>query len=135
MRAELTNDCLRGPFLDVILELAATHQPVTATDAIALINSMIATSNLSQEIIEWKKRHHPGEFEDNESACLGKKYWRNFKKRHHEIKQRKAVRFDANQEDWYNVENFQTMYGHIYSAMVKSTVAIENGDIRWNYNR
>jgi hypothetical protein len=31
------------------------HQPVTQTDAIALINSMIATLNLSQVIIQWGK--------------------------------------------------------------------------------
>jgi hypothetical protein len=72
-----------------------------------------------------KKKHLPGEFEDDKAGQLGKKYWRNFKKRHPEIKQKKAVRFDANREDWCNVENFQTMYDHVYAAMVKSKVAIE----------
>jgi hypothetical protein len=116
---------LEAHFLDLILELAAMRQPVTATDAINLINSMITTSNLSEDIIEWKKKHLPGEFEDDKAGRLGKKYWRNFKKRHPEIKQKKAVRFDANREDWCNVENFQTMYDHVYAAMVKSKVAIE----------
>jgi hypothetical protein len=58
------------------------HQPVTLTDAIALINSMFATSNLSQK--------------NNDSACLGKKYWQNFKKRHPKINKKKAVCFDVN---------------------------------------
>jgi hypothetical protein len=47
---------LEAHFLDLILELAAMRQPVTATDAINLINSMITTSNLSEDIIEWKKK-------------------------------------------------------------------------------
>jgi hypothetical protein len=34
---------LEAHFLDLILELAAMHQPETATDAINLINFMIAT--------------------------------------------------------------------------------------------
>jgi hypothetical protein len=107
-------------FLNTILELAAMHQPVTLTDAVSRINSMVSTSNLSNEIVEWKKKHLPGEFESDESARLGKKYWQNFKKRHPEIKQKKGVRFDANREDWCNIEN-----DHIYSAMVRSKVAIE----------
>ena len=86
---------------------------------------MIATSNLSDEIVAWKRKHLPGAFDDERSGVLGKKYWQNFKKRHPEIKQKKAVRFDANREDWCHVENFQTMYDHVYSAMVKSKVAIE----------
>ncbi|MFN9978796.1 MAG: hypothetical protein ACK53Y_02720, partial [bacterium] len=58
---------LEAHFLDLILELAAMRQPVTATDAINLINSMITTSNLSEDIIEWKKKHLPGEFEDDKA--------------------------------------------------------------------
>ena len=116
---------LEAHFLDTILELAAMRQPVTTTDAVSLINSMVSTSNLSNEIVEWKKKHLPGDFESDESAHLGKKYWQNFKKRHPEIKQKKGVRFDANREDWCNIENFQSMYDHVYSAMVRSKVAIE----------
>jgi hypothetical protein len=116
---------LEAHFLDMILELAAMRQPVTVTDAISLINSMISTSNLWNEIVEWKKKHLPGEFNSDESACLGEKYWQNFKKRQPEIKQKKAVQFDVNREDWCNVDNFQSMYDHLYSAMVRSKVAIE----------
>jgi len=53
-----------------------------------------------------EKKHLPGEFEDDKAGRLGKKYRRNFKKRHPEIKQKKAERFDGNREDWCNVENF-----------------------------
>jgi hypothetical protein len=47
---------LEAHFLDMTLELAAMRQPVTPTDALALINSMISTSNLSDVIIAWKKK-------------------------------------------------------------------------------
>jgi hypothetical protein len=122
---------LEAHFLDMILELAAMRQPVTPTDALALINSMISTSNLSNAIVAWKKKHLPGTFDDDRSAVLGKKYWQNFKKRHPEIKQKKAVRFDANREDWCNTDNFVSMYHHVYSAMVKSKVAIELDEEVW----
>jgi hypothetical protein len=42
---------LEAHFLDMILDLAAMRQPVTPTDALALINSMISTSDLSNAII------------------------------------------------------------------------------------
>jgi len=122
---------LEAHFLDLILELAAMRQPVTATDALALINSMISTSDLSAAVIEWKKKHLPGSFDDDRAALLGKKYCQNFKKRHPEIKQKKAVRFDANREDWCNFDNFQYMYDHVYSAMVTSKVAIELEEEVW----
>ncbi len=78
-----------------------------------------------------EEKNLPGTFVDDRSAILGKKYWQNFKKRHPEIKQKKAVRFDANREDWCNTEYFFSMYHHVYSAMVKSKVAIQLEEEVW----
>jgi hypothetical protein len=65
---------------------------------------MISTSNLSTSVIEWKKKHLPGSFDDDQAALLGKKYWQNFKKSHPKIKQKEAVYFNANREDWCNFQ-------------------------------
>jgi hypothetical protein len=59
---------LEAHFLDLILEFASMRQPVTPTNALAMINSMIATSNLSDEIIAWKRKHLPETFNDECSA-------------------------------------------------------------------
>jgi hypothetical protein len=116
---------LEAHFLDALLQLAAMRQPVTTKQALQLINSMVTTTNLKQSIIAWKKTNLPGSFEDEKAQYLGPKYWKNFKKRHPELKQRRAVRFDSNREDWCTKDNFEKMYSHIYPAMVQSGVAIE----------
>jgi hypothetical protein len=123
---------LEAHFLDMILELAAMCQPVTLMDALALINSIISTSNLSDAIVAWKKKHLPRTFDDGQSGILGKEYWQNFKKRHPEKKTKKrTVCFDANREDWCHTDNFVSMYDHVYSAMVNGKVAIQLDEEVW----
>jgi hypothetical protein len=49
-----------------------------------LINSMISSSNLLDNVIEWKEKHKITGDDDNKHR-LGMKYWHNFKKCHPEI--------------------------------------------------
>jgi hypothetical protein len=79
------------------------QKPVSTREALELINSMVKTQNLSASIVTWKKQNLPGAFADEKAAYLGPKYWKIFKKRHPELKQRKAVRFDQNREDWCSI--------------------------------
>ena len=109
-------------FLEIILELASMRQPVTAAGAMNIINSLIASSNLQEELIAWKKKH--GIRGDNEGK-LGSHYWVNFKKRHPEINSKRAVRFDSKRDDWCTMENFEKMYRGVYAALVNANVAIE----------
>jgi hypothetical protein len=44
-------------FLDIILNLAAMRQPLTASGALNLINSLISSRNLQDHVIEWKEKH------------------------------------------------------------------------------
>jgi hypothetical protein len=108
---------IEAHFLDVIIQLAAMRQPLTAFGALHLINSMISSSNLSDYLIEWKEKHEITGDDDNKHR-LGMKYWHNFKKRHPEINTKGAVRFYSKCNDWCNCENFEKMYHGVYSAMV-----------------
>ncbi len=47
-----------------------------------------------------KKKNLPEQDENKNLAYLGKSYWRNFKKRHPELKSQCAVQFDSKREDW-----------------------------------
>ncbi len=113
---------IEAHFLDVIIQLAAMRQPLTCFGALNLINSMISSSNLSDYVIEWKEKH---KISGEDKHRLGMKYWHNFKKRHPEINTKRAVRFDSKRDDWCSYENFEKMYSRVYSAMVRSNVAIE----------
>jgi hypothetical protein len=42
---------IEAHFFEVILELASMHQPVAAAGAMNIMNSLIATSNLQEELI------------------------------------------------------------------------------------
>ena len=64
-------------------------------------------------------------------AHLGKTYWWNFIKHHPEIGSKKAVHFDSNREDWCTHVNFEVMYNKVYSAMVRSGVALELPNEVW----
>jgi hypothetical protein len=46
---------IEATFIEVLLELAAMRQPLTAREALNLINSMIKDSCIQEELIEWKK--------------------------------------------------------------------------------
>jgi hypothetical protein len=103
------------------------RQPLTASGALSVINSLVETSNMQREIIGWKANNLPEDDVENNAnlAYLGTAYWRNFKKRHPELKTKRAVRFDSKREDWCNFDNFRAMYAGVYAAMVQSRVAIE----------
>lgn len=116
---------LEACFLDTILQLAATRQPVSMKQALQVINSMVATSHLKESFIAWKKANLPGSFKDEKAQYLGPKYWKIFQKKYPELKQQNAICFDSNRKDWCTVENFQKMYNHIYPVMVRSGTAIE----------
>ena len=131
---------LEAHFLDTILQLAVMQQPVTPSIAIEMINYMVASNKLQEQIVEWKKKHLPETNKENSSdkdtsttnpAHVGKKYWRNFIKRHPEIGSKKAVCFDSNREDWCTHANFEVMYNKVYSAMVRSGVALELPNEVW----
>jgi len=100
------------------------RQPLTAAGSLNLINSMIQSNNLQDEVAAWKKKHNISGENDN-SQQLGQKYWQNFKKHHPEIYIKKAIQFDSKGDDWCIYENFQKMYDGVYSEMVRSRVAIQ----------
>jgi hypothetical protein len=48
------------------------RQPLTASGALSVINSLVETSNMQKEIIEWKHNNLP-EDDDNNNENGGKK--------------------------------------------------------------
>ena len=130
---------LEAHFVDILLQLAAMRQPVNKSTALNLINSLVETAQLQDYIIEWKKKHllrnklvssnsNAGE---EHGAYLGDKYWQNFLSRHEELKTKTAVRFDSNREDWCSYMIIEFMYDQVYSAMVKSGVALQLPEKVW----
>ena len=93
--------------------------------------SFIKDTTIEAQIVEWKKKILPSacESDDKEdhstTTHLGIKYWRNFLKRQPQIASKKAVRFNSNHDDWCTHQRFLAIYEMVYSAVVKSGVAIK----------
>jgi hypothetical protein len=80
---------------DIILQIASKRQPLTATKALNLINSLDETRKVEKQVIEWKNQNLPPGDKGQITAYLGKSYKQNFKKRHPELKAQQAVQFDS----------------------------------------
>jgi hypothetical protein len=51
---------IEAHFVDIILQLASMRQPLSATEALNLINSMVESSAVGEEVVEWKKKKFTG---------------------------------------------------------------------------
>ena len=88
---------IEAHFVDIILQLSAMRQPLSASSALSVINSLVDNYNMQKEIIEWKKKCLPDDVVVNEAekgseknlAHLGKAYWKKFQKQHQELKTKK----------------------------------------------
>jgi len=88
---------IEAHFVDIILQLSAMCQPLSASSALSVINSLVENCNMQKEIIEWKKKCLPDGIVVNEAeegsekslARLGKAYWKKFQKQHQELKTKK----------------------------------------------
>ncbi|KAI2506247.1 hypothetical protein MHU86_8182 [Fragilaria crotonensis] len=120
--------------VDLIAQLSRMRSPINVTAGLQLANSIVAGTSFESEIREWKQKHNvqyrmksddPG----GGPLLLGWGYWNGFMKRNgHQIKSKKAVKFESKRVDWCTYHNFSTMYQEVYEEMVKGGIATKNTD-------
>jgi hypothetical protein len=73
---------LEQTFVDAVIQMGRIRQrPLTPTEALCLINSLIDNKPLQEKLIIWKQSHNQDQ-PDEEKGTLGPGYWAGFKKRH-----------------------------------------------------
>ena len=101
--------------------MAEIRRCLTASEAIALGNSMIKGTETERKIIQWKKARN--EFNEN-SPVLGRKWWQLFRKRwEHKLVTKRGQKFALDRSNSLTYSNVKKMYDDVYSCMVECGVA------------
>lgn len=59
--------------VEIILQMARIHQCLCPSKGLELVNSLIKSTWIQEELIQWKRRNTP-----NNTGTVGAGYWRNF---------------------------------------------------------
>jgi len=112
--------------VEFCIALARLGEPLTKAAVITLANDLIADNNNVRIKVE---EHHRISKAAIINFKVGKKWYRNFMKRHKDQISARAVNVkDKNRCTWVKEENFKAMYDCAYEAMVESRIARKDGD-------
>ena len=94
--------------VQIIIQMARIRQSLTPSKGLQLVNDMIHDTPLQTDLINWKEKHTC-----NVTGTLGRKYWRNFMRRHKDkIKSTRGAKYSLDRANWSTYKNFNDMYEH-----------------------
>ena len=109
--------------VELICAMAEIRTCLTASEAIALANSLILGTETERRIIKWKKARN--QYGDNSPVILGQKWWKLFKKRWaHRLVTKRGQKFAMDRSNSLTYANVKKMYNDVYNCMVECGVAI-----------
>jgi hypothetical protein len=126
--------------VELILKLAEMRQPITTSQGLQLVNSLINGTSIKKHVIEWKKRNCQAFKSGKGKHKLSEGYWRSFISRNkHLIRAKKAVKFDNKRAQWCNYlnmyemyeDNMYEMYEEIYKNLCTSGLAVAHPEPLW----
>ena len=85
-------------------------------------NSLINDTPLQTRLVAWQTRTKARE---EIRGTVGKKWYRNFKKRNPILADKFVVKYGVKRSEWVTMDNFKFMYHHTYAELVKAGVAME----------
>jgi hypothetical protein len=113
--------------IQLCLMMGKVRQPLTPTEGIQLMNSLIKDRELQSELIEYKRRRcHLGQGNYPERLGeVGRGYWYGFIRRHsHRLVTKRGERFALSRSDWSKFSYIKQMYDVIYDEFVDAGVAV-----------
>ena len=131
-----TTGGLYSPLLDmepavvnIIIQMARIRVCLRPSDGVRLINSMLNSTGLQSQLVEWKKKysHH-----ENNICTVGQGYWKSFMHRNkHLIVSSKGQKYELNRANWTTYQNFSQMYEVIEQEMITAGVAVALKEPVW----
>ena len=106
--------------VDVLLKKARMRQPVTSSDAIAFANSLLESSSLRKDLVHF---HVACGRSTDDVGLLTQTWWRNFLRRHPELRVSKPVPFPNRRATWSTYDNFELMYNETYAIWERCGIA------------
>ena len=113
--------------VQIIIQMARIRQSLTPSKGLQLVNDMIHNTPLQTDLIKWKEKHT-----SNATGTLGRKYWKNFMRRHKDkIKSKRGAKYSLDRANWSTYTNFNDMYEHNYEEMEMAGVAVRLDEPVW----
>ena len=105
--------------VQIIVQMARIRQPLTPSEGLQLVNSLIDGMHIQQELIQWKRK-----FSINSYGYVGTGYWNAFMKRQgHQIMSSRGQKYELDRQNWTTYRNFKHMYKHVIDEMVHAGIA------------
>ncbi len=107
----------------ICTQMGTIRQPLSVTEGVKLMNSLIDGTNFQKEVVEFQMARQLGR-EVFEYGEIGKGWWRGFLKRngHHIVTQR-GEKFAVDRSNWTTLDNISQMYDIIYDEMIDAKIA------------
>lgn len=113
--------------VSIIIKMARIRQSLTPSKGLKLVNDMIEGTDTQTKLIKWKEAH-----KSNCTGTVGRKYWRNFMKRHgHKIRSKRGQKYSLDRANWSTYANFKDMYDHNIEEMEVAGVAVRRTEPVW----
>jgi hypothetical protein len=112
--------------IQLCLTMGKVRQPLTPTEGIHLMNSLIKDRQLQVDLVDYKKQRRDlgqGKYPERLGE-VGRGFWYGFMKRHaHRLVTKRGERFASSRADWSKFHYIKQMYDVIYDEFVDAGVA------------
>jgi hypothetical protein len=117
-------DKVEEAFVQTCIQMGKIRQPLSCTEAIALMNDMIENTKTKQTLIEFHDSRKLRTY-GFEKGQVTTGWWRRFLRRHKDkLVTKQGEKFVLNRSDWTTLPNRWQMYKVIYDEMVDANVAV-----------
>ena len=115
--------------IDYCVKLSDIGQPLTKSNVMALVESMIDDQELEKKVITWKKKH--SSYKEGQ-PLVGNGWYQHFVCRNNDkLRRTKVLVRDVNRQSWVTYGNFETMYECVYDRMVQAGIAVKLKENVW----
>ena len=107
-----------------IIQMCRIRQSLSASQGVALVNSLIEGGEEQKKLVEWKIKNSHTSLDFTILSHVGPGYWHGFMKRNgHLIESKRGHKYELDRSSWTTYANFDDMYKHNYREMVDAGVA------------
>jgi hypothetical protein len=123
-RAKSPLDKVEEALVQICIQMGKICQPLSCTEAIALMNDMVENTKTKQKLIEFHDSRKLGTY-GFEKGQVTTGWWRGFlRRRKDKLVTKRGEKIALNRSDWATLPNIWQMYKVIYNEMVDANVAV-----------
>jgi hypothetical protein len=114
---------LEKTVVEIAIQMGRIRQPLTPTEALCLVNSLIHNKPLQERLIIWKESRNLDQSDENKGR-LGLGYWAGFMKRNGDLLvTKRGEMYATDRAEWSKEVYIKQMYDVIYDEMADAGIA------------